>query len=402
MSTRLVTLTDAELTARRERLVDVGVRIAALRDEQRALLAEQRRLGEELHARRARLAAADRQLELPELAPVPVLAQAEPRPAPTLLERLTLAEPVRCLLTRIEDALSPGALALYRELDNGPGPSAKLTSVEGLDLELVFELCAFHLVVVHTDGLSTSSRPTTCCLAYDSDRGSKRASAVVEPVDGEVLEEVARYLGEAGSVTALRDEAETPSVVVHAALRQFAAWGVVELRRDEYVRCVRVPQVEAAILEALRLSPGGLSHGGLARAVSCPASLIEWSIATLHEAGVVVERGHYVVLATEPRGPLTEQQVDDLVEAALCGRGDGPYPVPTIARWAMLPVATTRDSLRRLVEAGRMHESNERYRHKSPEKPAKAKASKAKAKPAKGKTKSKASAESAESAEGEP
>lgn len=344
-------LSEQEVSRRRARL-------AVATTQARALAREVHRLRAEILSGEASDDGPDpRQLELPEVspglapAPAPALAQAEPTRQPTLLERLTLAEPVRCLLTPVERALSPGALALYRELyslretgDRRHVPSGGVL-VEGLDLELVYELLAYSLVTAVLDvsgqlvALSPSLIPEV---------------VVDEPTDGEALEQLAQELEEAGTVAQLRDAVRLPTVVVRAGLRALEQMGVLELDGDRYWRRTTVLAVEEAVLEAIRL--GAHTWGAVVRSVSCPGSLVEWSLAELHEDGRVVVRDNRICIATDPPQPLTDGQVDDLVADEVGRSSTVPSSPQTVARWAHLSLSTVRSSLARLALVGRVVE----------------------------------------------
>lgn len=354
--------------------------------DRRQLLAvattQARALAREVHRLRAEILSGEaddgpdtrpdtRQLELPEVVPAPTpaptLAQAEPASTPTLLERLTLAEPVRCLLLPIEEALSPGALELYRELHDR---SRGRRDAGGLDHELVYEILAFDLVTTIDDetgrlvALEPSLEPSLC---------------VNEPTDGDALETLARALEETGTVARLRDAVRLPTVVVRAGLRALEQMGVLELDGDRYARRVRVPAVENAVLDAVRLEGGSIARGAVVRAVSCPQSVTEWSLAALHEDGRVVVREGRFSIADTP-APLTEQQVDELVADEVGRSYSAPSSARTVARWTHLSASTVRSSLARLALAGRVQwapgrSGEDEYR------PTKQESAKAKAKP---------------------
>lgn len=383
-------LSEQHVAARRQRLAVATTQASTLAQEVRRLRAEI--LSGESQDDGPDLG----QLELPGvspgLAPAPALAQAEPARLPTLLERLTLAEPVRCLLTPVERALSPGALALYRELyslretgDRRHVPSGGVL-VDGLDLELVYELLAYSLVtaVLDVSGQLVALSPSLTPEA-----------AVDEPTDGESLEQLAQELEEAGTVAKLRDAVRLPTVVVRAGLRALEQMGVLELDGDRYWRRTTVLAVEEAVLEAIRL--GAHTWGAVSRAVSCPGSLVEWSLAELHEDGRVVVRDNRICIATDPPQPLTDDQVDELVADEVGRSSTVPSSPQTVARWAHLSLSTVRSSLARLVLVGRVVEVTMTSRSGQIEYKLAREAAKA-SKPAKAKGKAKGKA----GAEGEP
>lgn len=370
-------LSEQEVARRRARL-------AVATTQARALAAEVRRLRAEILSGEASDDGPDpRQLELPEVSPglaptpAPALAQAGPTRQPTLLERLTLAEPVRCLLIPIEEALSPGALALYRELcATGGSVHDDRARVAELDPELVYELLAHDLVTEDSDLVTGEIVSLRAPL--------KPEVAVDEDDTVEVLDLLVRKLGETGTVAQLRAAARLPTAVVSAGLQALEHMGAVVVRGDEYVRCVRVPAVEAAIVSAIRL--GCETKSALNRAITAPVALIHWSLATLHEAGVVLVRdGVRVYVAPKPHTPLSGEEVDELVVGRL--PNNCPDTVVGLASATTLSVPTTRNSLRRLLEAGVVQETKLRG---SGEVAYERKARPAKSKPAKPKGKSKA------------
>lgn len=362
-------------------------RLAVATTQASALAREVRRLRAEILSGEASDDGPDpRQLELPEVSPTPTptptpaLAQAEPTRPLTLLERLTLAEPVRCLLVPLEEALSPGALALYRELCATGSVHDDRARVAELDPELVYELLAYELVTVVSDHGTGQIVSLLAPL--------KPEVAVEQPDDGEALDQLVRKLGETGTITELRDAARLPTVVVRAGLRALEQMGAVVVRGDEYVRSVRVPAVEAAILQALRL--GCETKSALIRAITAPVALIHWSLAALHEAGVVLVReGVRVYVAPEPQTPLSCEEVDELVVGRL--PNNCPDTVGGLASATTLSVPTTRDSLRRLLEAGVVQET--KLRGSGEVAYEKAKASKSKSKSKSKASKAKASAD---------